>query len=275
MPNDLLLKTGKCGSLFSQPTPSLAIYLKVLCFSIYSSDVSDGPQLTSKLFKSQYYHSTGNIMQCSPKAKRRNSIKHTCTLLLTLTARVVKSWVTLTVSTENGTNKHRICCSRHWLRWQGQWFTAHDFTAMQLWDSSAMQLLTGVILFHIAHKAISKFVSWIFVLLGLFTSFTETTLHITQIKQWNTDRLHESSRVIASLHFFPQFLNLKTTRGQLILILHLICSHCFFVNTEYYTELCLTPVTEHIHCLSWASKAENCDRRSTHSRHRGSQRVTT
>lgn len=141
-------------------------------------------------------------MQYSPKAKQRNSIKHTCKLLLTITARVVKSWVALTVSTENGTNKQRTCCSRHWLQWQGQRFTAHDFTAMQLWDSSAMQLLTGIILFHIAHTAISKFVSWIFVLLGLFTSFTETTLHSTQIKQWSTDRLHESLRVMASIPSF-------------------------------------------------------------------------
>lgn len=216
-------------------------------------------------------------MQYSPKAKHRNSIKHKCTLLLTLTARVVKSWVTLTVSTENGTNEHRPCCSR--LRWQGQRFTAHDVTAMQLWDSSAMQLLTEIIVFHIAYKAVSKFVSWIFVLLGLFTSLTETTLHTTQIKQWSTDRLHESSRVMASIPSFlsppPSILNLKTTRGQLILILRLICSHCFFVNTEYYTELWLMPVTEYIHCLSWASKAEDCDRRSTHSRYRGIQQVTT
>lgn len=173
-------------------------------------------------------------------------------------------------------NKRRTCCSRHWLQWQGQRFTAHDITAMHLWDSSAMQLLTGIILFHIAHIATSKFVAWIFVLLGLFTSFTETTLHTTQIKQWSTDRLHESSRVMASIPcLFPPILNLKTTRGQLILILHLICSHCFFVNTGYYTELCLTPVTEYIHCLSWASKAENCNWRRTHSRHRGIQQVTT
>lgn len=190
------------GPLFNQPTLSLAIYLKVLCFSIYSSDVSDGLQLTSKLFKSQYYHSTGNIMQYSPKAKQRNSIKHTCKLLLTITARVVKSWVALTVSTENGTNKQHTCCSRHWLQWHGQQFTAHDFTAMQLWDSSAMQLLTGIILFHIAHTAISEFVSWIFVWLGLFTSFTETTLHSTQIKQRSKDRLHGSWRVMASIPSF-------------------------------------------------------------------------
>lgn len=211
-------------------------------------------------------------MQNSPKAKQRNSTKHTRKLLLTITARVVKSWVTLTVSTGNGTNKQRTCCSRHWLQWQGQQFTAHDFTAMQLWDSSAMQLLTGIILFRIAHVAISKFVSWIFVLLGLFTSFTETTLHTTQTKQWSIDRLHESSRVMASIpsFFSPQFWSKDhswpiDSHSTLNLLTLFLCKHRVLHRT-------LLDACHRIHSLPFMGKR---DWRRTHSRHRRIQQVTT
>lgn len=83
MSKDLLLKTGKRGPLFNQPTLSPAIYLKVLVLFHLLQWCS---RWTATNFKTIQISVLSQGIECNRVQKQRNSIIDTCKLLLKSTS---------------------------------------------------------------------------------------------------------------------------------------------------------------------------------------------